>query len=137
MLLLREVESFSITEQPKQGLSVPTEVAKYLCCEVKCELEWASCNSLWPGRYVCIANHHPWHLLLTLLLSESLLLMLLINVDDNPTLAVVTPQQLGFQNASSTHCFICAICIVIIIMALGALLLKKRLTGKNARQGLT
>lgn len=78
------------------------------------------------------SRHHPWHLLLTLGLSETLLLMLLINTDDNSTLAGVTHQQLGFQNASSTHCFICAICVVITIMALGALLLKKQLPGKSA-----
>lgn len=81
--------------------------------------------------------HHPWRLLLTLGLLETLLLTLLINTDDNPTLAGVTHQQLGFQNASSTHCFVCAICVLITIMALGDLLLKKQLPGKTARQGLT
>ena len=55
--------------------------------------------------------------------------MLLLNVGDNPMLAVAICQQLRFQKASSTLS-IGASC-VITIMALGALLLNQR-TGKNS-----
>lgn len=81
---------------------------------------------------LCGTRHcHPWHLLLTLCwVSESRCLMLLFVMDDNPTPAVARHQRLGLQNASSTSRSTCTTRVIIII-AWGLLLLKKRLAGKK------
>lgn len=124
------------------GTGQPSPLYYYRSSKIFLVLSKMKCKSELTSCYPCgLVGVSVWHTPLPSLasvadycwVSESLLLMLLFNMDDNPTLAVAIHQQLGFQKASST-CSICVKCVI--MMALGALLLKRRLTGKDVWQGL-